>query len=60
VAIFLDLALFLFQIKFSHLETLKPTILIAAFGPTFKHHQVAGAEGIEPSTFGFGDRRSAN
>jgi hypothetical protein len=22
--------------------------------------EVAGAEGIEPSTFGFGDRRSAN
>ena len=23
-------------------------------------NQVAGAEGIEPPTFGFGDRRSAN
>jgi hypothetical protein len=29
-------------------------------GFNLRHIQVAGAVGIEPTTFGFGDRRSAN
>ena len=26
----------------------------------YPHNQKTGAEGLEPSTFGFGDQRSAN
>ena len=35
-------------------------LVIASVAGFFDHIQVAGAVGIEPTTFGFGDRRSAN
>ena len=45
-------------------ETGKPVKHLTGFfvGPPneFEVYSVAGAEGIEPPTFGFGDRHSAN
>jgi hypothetical protein len=61
---------FLFNLH-APVQTLKPTrsfSLLAGLLVSLKplavlihiSSRVAGAEGIEPSTFGFGDRRSAN